>query len=136
MLRLTELSTHYGAVKALHSISLEVGKGQIVTLLGANGAGKSTTLLSICGLVRPSSGSVHFEGEQIAGMGVEYIVRRGITQVLEGRELFYALTTFENLTMGAYLRRDKKAIAQDMERVLAYFPVLAQRGRQIAGTPG
>lgn len=134
VLLLTDVISHYGKVQALRGISLKVDHGDMVALLGANGAGKSTTLLNICGLVRTTSGSIRFDGAEVANLGVERIVRRGITQVLEGRELFGGLTTLENLKMGAYARRDGKKIDSDLDRMFGYFPVLAARKNQLAGT--
>jgi branched-chain amino acid transport system ATP-binding protein len=134
VLYVSELVAHYGHVQALRGVSLRVNQGNIVALLGSNGAGKSTTLLNISGLLRPTSGRVTFEGQEIAGRGVETVVRLGITQVLEGRELFRRLTVLENLKMGAYSRNDYHEIRGDMEKVFDYYPILRQRSRQLAGT--
>jgi len=132
MLRIENLAVSYGAVRALEGVSMEVGEG-IVCLLGANGAGKSTTLNAISGIVRPSAGRILFEDEDIAGMAPEKIVARGIVQVPEGREIFSEMTVFDNLRLGAYLRSDRKAVADDLERVLDYFPALRERLNQLAG---
>jgi branched-chain amino acid transport system ATP-binding protein len=128
------METFYGSIQALKGISFKVPEGSIVTLLGANGAGKSTTLKSISGLVPPVRGSVAFRGHRIDRLPSEKIVRLGISHVPEGRELFPELTVLENLKMGAYTRTDKRAIQHGLERVQAHFPVLAERRFQLAGT--
>ena len=133
MLRLNEVSASYGPIRALHGISMEVAVGQIVALLGANGAGKSSTLRVISGLLRPSAGSVEYGGRRIDRRSPRDIVALGISHVPEGRELFADLTVEENLRLGAYVRRDN-GVKPDMERVLEYFPALAQRRRQPANT--
>jgi branched-chain amino acid transport system ATP-binding protein len=134
LLVLDGIEAFYGSIQALKGISFKVLEGSIVTLLGANGAGKSTTLKSISGLVRPVSGTVNFRGRRIDGLPSEKIVRLGISHVPEGRELFPELTVLENLSMGAYVRSDKRAIQQALERVNACFPILAERRSQLAGT--
>lgn len=134
MLKLTNIHVYYGMVHALKGISLEVQRGSIVALLGANGAGKTTTLRTVSGLLSPRSGAVEFLGRRIDGRPAEEIVRRGIVQSPEGRQVFPELTVAENLRIGAYTRRDRAGIRQDLERVYQYFPVLAQRASQIAGT--
>jgi len=113
---------------------LEVPEGQIIAILGANGAGKSTTLRTISGLVHPVKGNIEFLGHPIDKLSPEKIVEMGISQVPEGREIFFELTVMENLRLGAYIRRDGRAVRQDIERVFHYFPVLAQREKQMAGT--
>jgi branched-chain amino acid transport system ATP-binding protein len=128
------LETFYGNIQALKGISFQVPEGAIVTLLGANGAGKSTTLKAISGLVPPAHGTVTFLGRPIHGLPAERIVRLGIAHVPEGRELFPELTVLENLKMGAYTRRDKREIQASLERVYAHFPILAERRGQLAGT--
>ncbi len=124
----------YGAIVALHGISLSVSQGSIVTLIGSNGAGKSTTLRTISGLLRPTSGEILYEGKNIVGLPAHTIVGRGLSQVPEGRMVFANLTVLENLKMGAYLQRDRTAIAAEMERVLTLFPRLKERAQQVAGT--
>ncbi|PYM26621.1 MAG: ABC transporter ATP-binding protein [Candidatus Rokuibacteriota bacterium] len=134
MLVLDGVETFYGAIQALKGVSFTVPEGSIVTLLGANGAGKSTTLKCISGLVPAARGTVSFRGQRIDGLPCETIVRRGISHVPEGRELFPELTVLENLAMGAYARSDKRAIHATLERVNACFPILAERRTQLAGT--
>ena len=134
MLRIADLHVYYGAIHALKGLSLEVRAGEIVTLIGANGAGKSTTLRTISGLIAPKSGAVDFEGQGIAGLGAHDIVRRGISQVPEGRRIFADMTVLENLELGAFIRSDKDGIASDMEMVFTRFPRLKERISQQAGT--
>ena len=134
MLKLNAVSAAYGPVAALHDVSLEVGEGQIVTILGANGAGKSSTLRVISGLVRPTGGSVEFLGERIDRRSPEALVSLGISHVPEGRELIADLTVLENLQLGAYVRRDGGGIKRDLDRMYERFPVLAQRRQQAAGS--
>src|SRR5262245_20602027 len=136
MLELTDVVTHYGPMMALQGISLQVGRGEIVCLLGGNASGKSTTMKTILGLVRPTSGTVVFEGKRIEGVATGEIVRRGISLVPEGRRIFGRMTVWENLVMGSYARRaDPQAdIDQDMERVFSLFPRLKERTGQYAGT--
>ena len=134
MLRIADLNVYYGAIHALKGISLEVHQGEIVTLIGANGAGKSTTLRTISGLIAPKSGAVDFDGQGIAGLGAHDIVRRGISQVPEGRRIFADMTVLENLELGAFIRNDKDGIASDMEMVFTRFPRLKERISQQAGT--
>ena len=134
LLALDGIETYYGSIQALKGISFKVPAGTIVTLLGANGAGKSTTLKSISGLVPPARGTVTFRGQRIDGLSSDEIVRRGISHVPEGRELFPELTVLENLKMGAYTRRDKAAIQRGLERVQEHFPILAERRTQLAAT--
>ena len=134
LLTVDGIETFYGGIQALKGVSLVVREGSIVTLLGANGAGKSTTLKSISGLVPPARGTVSFSGQRIDGLPSEQIVRLGISHVPEGRELFPELTVLENLKMGAYIHTDKRAVARGLERVQAHFPILAERRLQLAGT--
>ena len=134
MLRVTDLEVYYGAIHALKGLSLEVNEGEIVTLIGANGAGKSTTLRTISGLIAPKSGTITFEGTNIAGKGAHEIVRAGISQVPEGRRIFAEMTVLENLELGAFTRSDKDGIAADMEMVFTRFPRLKERVSQQAGT--
>lgn len=134
MLRLESVSTYYGNIQALKGISLEIKRGEIVTLIGANGAGKSTTLMSVCGIVPPREGKIFFEDRDITGLSSDRIVELGIVQVPEGRRIFPGLTVKENLDLGAYLRRDKQGIAKDFEYVFELFPRLAERRNQAGGT--
>ena len=134
MLNVEHLSVAYGSIKALHDVSLQVPEGSIVTLIGANGAGKSTTLRAISGLVKSSGGSIRYAGSEIARLPAHAIVSRGLCQVPEGRMVFANLTVRENLKMGAYLQRDKAWIAGQMEYVFKVFPRLLEREAQPAGT--
>jgi len=134
LLEIENLSVHYGGIKALKGISFSVNAGEIVTLIGANGAGKSTTLKSISGLVSASGGQIRHEGEVISGLDSQKIVERGIVLVPEGRKVFPNLSVLENLKIGAYLRKDKSAVASDLERVYDLFPRLKERHWQMAGT--
>jgi branched-chain amino acid transport system ATP-binding protein len=134
LLKVNDISASYGAIQALRGVSLEVSEGQIVALLGANGAGKSTTLKVISGIIRPSGGSVEFQGRPIHRRSPESIVSMGISHVPEGRELFTELTVEENLRLGAHTRRDRDGIKRDMDLVYQYFPLLAERQKQPAGS--
>ncbi len=134
LLTIDNLSVHYGAIQALHGVSIVVEQGEIVTLIGANGAGKSTTLRAVSGLVKPSTGTITFDGKSLAGLAAHKILRRGLAQVPEGRGIFPNLTVDENLDLGAFARKDRKNIAGDRERVFALFPRLKERLDQRAGT--
>ena len=134
MLELRDLTVSYGAIRALHGVSLSVPDGSIVTLIGSNGAGKSTTLRTISGLVKPQSGSITYAGERIDGLAAHHIVARGLAHVPEGRMVFANLTVLENLMMGAYLQRDRNVIRRELELVYATFPRLQERAEQVAGT--
>ncbi len=134
MLKIGNINVYYGAIHALKGISIEVAEGEIVTLIGANGAGKSTTLRTISGLLRPKTGHIVFEGKNIAGMAAQEIVKAGISQVPEGRRIFANMTVLENLELGAYIRSDSKGIDQDMQGVFKRFPRLYERKSQVAGT--
>ncbi len=134
LLKVTDLVVSYGGIEALKGISFDVDQGQIVTLIGANGAGKSTTLRTIAGLVRPREGRVFFEGRDITDYGTQKIVETGIAMVPEGRRVFPNLTVLENLRIGAYLRKDREVIAQDIEYIYDLFPRLRERSWQLAGT--
>jgi branched-chain amino acid transport system ATP-binding protein len=134
MLQLDNIFSGYGAIEALKGISLRVDKGEIVTLIGANGAGKSTTLRTITGLVVPTSGAVRFEDQSLNGIPTHRIAAMGVSMVPEGRAVFANLSVFENLEMGAYLRKNKKEILADYERVFTQFPRLKERRKQAAGT--
>lgn len=132
ILKINDLKVNYGGIEAAKGISFEVARGEIVTLIGANGAGKSSILRSIVGLVKPASGTIEFEGENIAGLDTTAIVTKGITLVPEGRKIFPDLTVEENLKIGAYLRKDD--ISKDMEWVYSLFPRLKERSWQAGGT--
>jgi branched-chain amino acid transport system ATP-binding protein len=134
LLSVENLNAYYGAIHALQGISFHVEEGEIVTLIGANGAGKSTTLRTISGLLHPRTGSIRFKGEEITITSAERIVELGISQVPEGRKIFAPLTVRENLMMGAYTRRDQQAIQKSLERVFVSFPRLKERITQLGGT--
>jgi branched-chain amino acid transport system ATP-binding protein len=134
VLRLEEVHARYGAIHALRGVSLEAKEGQIVCLIGANGAGKSSTLMAISGILRPSAGRIIFEGEDLADVPPHAIVERGVSQVPEGRRIFSKLTVLENLEMGAYTRSDAAHVRQDLDRILSLFPLLAERRFQLGGT--
>jgi branched-chain amino acid transport system ATP-binding protein len=134
LLRLEGVETYYGSIQALKGVSIEVREGEIVTLIGANGAGKSTTLRSINGLNHPRRGEIEFNGKDITNDAAHDIVRMGIAQSPEGRKLFPRMTVTENLEMGAFQRRDKSGMKEDMDRVFELFPRLAERKTQKAGT--
>ena len=134
MLELAGLRAAYGPIEALRGVDLEVRAGELVCLLGANGAGKSSTLRAISGLVRPTAGRIVFDGRPIAGLPPAAILEAGIAHCPEGRRVFPYLTVEDNLIMGAYVRRDRAGIAADLARVCAHFPILGERRRQAAGT--
>ena len=134
LLRVQDLRVKYGNVEVLHGINLEVGQGEIVAILGANGAGKSTTLLSISGLVKATAGAVHLEDAELHRLKAHDIVRRGIAQVPEGRRIFDTLTVQENLNMGAFVRKDVHQVQTTRQWVYELFPILAERKNQLAGT--
>jgi branched-chain amino acid transport system ATP-binding protein len=134
VLEISDLEVSYGAIRALHGISLSVKQGSIVTLIGSNGAGKSTTLRAVSGLIRARAGSIVYEGERIDALAPHRIVARGLAQVPEGRMVFANLTVHENLMMGAYLRRERAAIQRELDFVFGIFPRLQERLRQVAGT--
>ena len=134
MLTLENVSVNYGAIEALTDISLHVEQGEVVTLIGANGAGKTTTLRTITGLLEPRNGRVTYEGKDISGMATHKLLPMGIAMSPEGRGVFANLTVRENLDMGAYIRKDKKGISEDMERGFTLFPRLKEREKQKAGT--
>lgn len=134
MLALKDIHVYYGAIHAIKGISLTVEEGEIVTLIGANGAGKSTTLRTISGLLTPKEGTIEFLGEKISGAPAHKIVRAGISQVPEGRRIFADMTVMENLDLGAFTRTDKAGIAEDLDVVFGRFPRLAERKAQLAGT--
>ena len=134
MLKIENLHVSYGGIKALRGISLEVPDGKIVTLIGANGAGKSTTLRTISGLVKADSGSISYDGQELLGKPINKILETGIAQSPEGRRVFANLTVLENLKIGAYLRKDKDGIEKDLKWVYSLFPRLEERSWQLAGT--
>lgn len=134
ILEVKDLHVHYGAIHALHGVNLRVEAGQIVTLIGANGAGKSTTLRAISGMIRPSSGTIHFDGKPLIGMAPHQIVRMGIAHAPEGRGIFSNMTVEENLSLGTFTRTDHAAIEKDRERALTLFPRVRERLKQNAGT--
>lgn len=134
MLTINDINVFYGAIHAIKGVSLEVNEGEIVTLIGANGAGKSTILRTISGLLKPKTGSIQFEGQEIAGMPAHEIVKTGISQVPEGRRIFAEMSVLENLELGAFTRKDKDGIKADMELVFDRFPRLKERIGQLAGT--
>jgi branched-chain amino acid transport system ATP-binding protein len=133
ILRVSNIETYYGPIQAIRSVSLEVPRGRIVTVLGANGAGKTTILRTISGVMDPERGEVRFEDKDIARVAPDAVMRQGICHVPEGREIFPFLTVQENLRMGAFTRRDSDGIAKDMEMCFGYFPVLRERAAQRAG---
>ena len=134
MLKVDHLSVNYGAINAVRDVSFDLKKGEIVTLIGANGAGKSTILKTVSGLLHPASGDILFEGRSIAKMSAPKIVAEGISQVPEGRRIFAGMTVKENLQLGAYLRKDKDGIEKDMEAMFKRFPILKERLKQDAAT--
>ncbi len=134
LLSVENLHVSYGAIRALHGISFHVDKGEIVTLIGANRAGKSTTLRTISGLLLADRGKILYDGTDITNIGADQIVRMGIVQVPEGRKIFAPLTVRENLEMGAFTRKDKREIAESMEFVFSIFPRLRERAEQMGGT--
>ena len=134
MLEVRNIQTYYGNIQALKNVSLTINEGEIVTLIGANGAGKSTTLMSICGVTPPRHGEIFFRGQPIQNLSAEKIVSLGICQVPEGRHIFPQMSVLENLEMGAYMRNDKAAIKSDIDYVFERFPILEQRRQQAGGT--
>lgn len=134
MLEVRNIQTYYGNIQALKNVSLTINEGEIVTLIGANGAGKSTTLMSICGVTPPRRGEILFRGQPIQNLSAEKIVSLGICQVPEGRHIFPQMSVLENLEMGAYMRNDKAAIKSDIDYVFERFPILEQRRQQAGGT--
>lgn len=134
MLEVKDLRVHYGSVEAVKGVSFRIESGEMISLIGANGAGKSTILRALTGLVRPSSGSIQFHNQSLIGLLPHQIVRRGIAHVPEGRRLFPKMTVLENLKMGAYLRNKKNEIEQTLEMIYEHFPILQERGKQYAGS--
>jgi branched-chain amino acid transport system ATP-binding protein len=133
ILELVHIHASYGNIPVLHDLNLYLAQGEIVTLIGANGAGKSTTLMCICGIVRPQIGAIFFKGQAIHSLAPDTIVALGLSQVPEGRHIFPNLTVAENLDLGAFLRRDRQRIQQDLDYVYSLFPILAQRRQQAGG---
>ncbi|RND00495.1 ABC transporter ATP-binding protein [Lysinibacillus halotolerans] len=133
MLKLTNVQTYYGQIQALKGIDLEVPEGQIITLLGANGAGKSTTMKTIAGILKPKKGTIEFLGENVTGLRPDQLLRKGIALVPEGRAILSSMTVLENLEMGAYHRKDK-GVKEDIDNVMKRFPILFERQTQLAGT--
>ncbi len=133
ILRLANVESAYGPIKAIRGVSLEVAPGEIATVLGSNGAGKTTILKTISGIIDPRRGSVEFKGESITAMDPALVVQRGLSHVPEGREVFPLLSVHDNLLMGAYTRKDRDQVARDMETVFGYFPILRERAAQNAG---
>ena len=133
LLEISKLSVAYGGIKAVRELSLEVGRGEMVCLIGANGAGKTTTLKAISGLIAPHAGSVHFDGQSLTRLPAHEVARRGLALVPEGRGVFPRMSVAENLMMGAYTRRDRAAIARDLDQVYALLPRLTERQAQLAG---
>jgi branched-chain amino acid transport system ATP-binding protein len=134
LLQLDNIRTHYGNIRALRGISIGVDDGEIVCLIGGNGAGKSTTLMTISGVLTPVEGEILYRGQTIVAVPIDSIVQMGICQVPEGRMIFPLLSVMENLDLGAYLRRDREGVKQDIERVFRLFPVLRERRKQAGGT--
>ncbi len=134
MLKLSHVDTHYGPIQILRDVNVEINAGEITCLLGGNASGKSTTLRTVIGMVRPSNGTIEFNGEQIDGLNTQQLVERGISMVPENRRIFGRMTVQENLEMGAFLRNDRSGIQEDMERVFGLFPRLKERTGQLGGT--
>jgi len=134
LLQVNDLHVKYGNIEVVHGINLQVGQGEIVTIVGANGAGKSTTLLTISGLVKPSKGTILLEGRPLEKMKAHEIVEAGIAQVPEGRRVFGTLTTEENLKLGAFTRHDQQKIKKNLDWIYGLFPILSERKQQLAGT--
>ncbi len=134
MLAIRDLSVHYGPIEALKGVSIDVAQGEIISIIGANGAGKTTLLRTISGLLRPSSGTIRFEGKEIGGTATHAIVRSGLVQVPEGRMVLAKLSVLENLQAAAGVRPDKANVPRDLDRVMDRFPILRERAKQLAGT--
>lgn len=134
MLEVRDLRVHYGAVEAVKGVSFQINAGEIISLIGANGAGKSTILRALTGLVQPSSGTIEFHGQSLVGLAPHQIIRLGIGHVPEGRRLFPKMSVMENLKMGAYLRRNKAELEETLEMIYEHFPILKERSKQRAGS--
>jgi len=134
VLKVRDLSVHYGKIRAVRNIDMDIEKGEIVSLIGANGAGKSTTLRALSGLTKPAGGTIEFEGKNITDWSAKAIVEAGLSHCPEGRQIFPRMSVMENLELGAYTRKDKKHLQNEYDRIFEYFPVLAQRRKQFGGT--
>lgn len=134
MLRVENLTVHYGVIEAIKDVSFEVNQGDIVTLIGANGAGKTTILKTLSGLIRPTNGQIFYEGEEIQQATPKAIVQKGLSHVPEGRHVFSGMTVMENLEMGAFLRKDKDNVRKDIQKVFQHFPILEERKKQDSAT--
>jgi len=134
VLKVRNLSVHYGKIRAVRDIDMDIEQGEIVSLIGANGAGKSTTLRALSGLTKPAGGTIEFEGKQIAGWSAKAIVQAGLSHCPEGRQIFPRMTVMENLELGAYIRKNKHNLQSEYDRIFEYFPVLAERRSQLGGT--
>lgn len=134
MLKLTDLVVHYGKIQALKGITITIEQGEIVTLIGANGAGKTSTLHAVSGLIKPTSGSVIFEEKNITRQDAKEIVKAGISHSPEGRQIFSRMTVMENLELGGFIRKDRQNFSKDYDKIFGYFPILAERRKQLAGT--
>lgn len=134
MLEIKNIQTYYGNIQALKDVSIKIDEGEIVALIGANGAGKTTTLMSICGITPPRAGEILLDGDPIHNMPADKIVQNGIVQVPEGRRIFPDMTVLENLEMGAFLRKNKQLVQQDLNYVMTLFPILEKRRKQLGGT--
>lgn len=134
MLKLTDLVVHYGKIQALKGITITIKQGEIVTLIGANGAGKTSTLHAVSGLIKPTSGSVIFEEKNITRQDAKEIVKAGISHSPEGRQIFSRMTVMENLELGGFIRKDRQNFSKDYDKIFGYFPILAERRKQLAGT--
>ncbi len=134
LLEIKNLNVHYGMAEALKGVSMSIAEGEIIALIGANGAGKTTTLRTISGLKTPTSGSIWFQGQRIDGLPAHHIVKRGIAHIPEGRVVFAPMTVLDNLKMGAYLRKDKAKVTEDLEAIYQHFPVLKERRNQLSGS--
>jgi branched-chain amino acid transport system ATP-binding protein len=134
VLKVRNLSVHYGKIRAVRDIDMDIEQGEIVSLIGANGAGKSTTLRALSGLTKPAGGAIEFEGKQIAGWSAKAIVQAGLSHCPEGRQIFPRMTVMENLELGAYIRKNKQNLQSEYDRIFEYFPVLAERRTQLGGT--
>jgi branched-chain amino acid transport system ATP-binding protein len=134
VLKLTDLVVHYGKIQALKGITITIKQGEIVTLIGANGAGKTSTLHAVSGLIKPTSGSVIFEEKNITRQDAKEIVKAGISHSPEGRQIFSRMTVMENLELGGFIRKDRQNFSKDYDKIFGYFPILAERRKQLAGT--
>ena len=134
LLTVSNLHSSYGPIQALKGVNITINRGEIVTILGSNGAGKTTMLMSISGIVKAQAGTITFDGQEITGLAGNKVVALGLSQVPEGRKIFTRMSVLENMQLGGYLRSDKRSVAQDFEKCFALFPILAERRHQSAGT--